>query len=100
MDTDRLNNLILFKVVHNLLGKLFHSFTPKSRPLFLIFISIELLHGGCCNIFAFVFGPVLEEDFLVDGGEGFFHDFSHGLLYQAGDEDAGWGFLHVGDDVM
>lgn len=68
------------------MGEFWDGFAAEGGAFFFIFVDIELLHGGRGDVFALIFGAVLEEHIGFDaetamhhGGEDFFDQVCHEL---------------------
>lgn len=97
MNTDRFNNFIFLEIINDFLSELFHIFASKRCSKLFILISVELLHGRCCNIFTLIFGTILKKNFLINSWKSFLDEAFHGLFDQFGNKSAAFNFVHLYD---
>lgn len=97
MNTDGFNNIIFLEVIYDFLSELFDIFAPERCSKLFILISVELLHGRCCNIFTLIFGTILKKNFLINGRKSFLDETFHGLFDQFGNKSAAFNFVHLYD---
>ena len=73
------DEFILEMIFLNFFGEFDHCFATETGALFFVFVDIEFFHGWRGDVFALVFGTVLEEDVCFDA-EWFVEDCSKVLF--------------------
>ena len=80
-------NYIVFKVIfYNFFGELDYGFASQWSSLFFVFVHVKLFHGVWWNIFALVFGTILQHHLTLQSWERFLNDLLELVLDKFGDK--------------